>query len=519
MNTRSLLQALNDVSQTSPDRPCIFDSKGCGLSRRQLSVRVKNIVAGLRESGLQPGDHVLFAVRPDREAIILMIAIASAGGVLVPLDPEMGDEIFRQRMSLLGPKWVVAESMLFPLARPGPLRSLVARLGIRIPPFASLKGVKFLRVGRNLPGKAPGRSMAQVEARGARTKSDDEIPLRPDSEAMVVFTSGTTDAPKAVVHSWRSVWAILRIVGSMMQSREGDVVYARELHIVLPALLSGASVVVPLTKRFSARRLMRDLVRHRVTHFFSVTAELQKLTDYLCGAGARLPSSVREVWVGAAPVRRSFLQRLEAVVDSAVNIWCIYGMTEILPVARIELRDKLRSTGGGDPVGTCVDGVTASVADDGELILKGPNLFDGYFGEDNCMQLATGDLARIVDGVIILLGRKKDMIIRGQTNVYPELYESTIERIAGVARCAMIGLYDSELADERIVLAVQLEDGVDVASAERKIRRELQAGNSCIDSSARPDDILFVVLPLSGRSGKVDKQALREIAKRELQCE
>lgn len=519
MKMRTLLQALDDVSQSSPDRLCLFDSKGCGLSRRQLSARVQNIVAGLRASGLQPGDHVLFAVRPDREAIVLMIAIASAGGVLVPLDPDMGDEIFRQRMSLLEPKWVAAESILFPIARPGLLRSLVARLGIRIPPFASLKGVNFLRVGRGLPGSSPGRSMAHVEACGGRTGSDDEVVLRPDSHAMVVFTSGTTDAPKAVVHSWRSVWAILRIVGSMMQSREGDVIYARELHIVLPALLSGASVVVPSTNRYSARRLMRELIRHCVTHFFSVTAELQRLTDYLSDAGTKLPPSVREVWVGAAPVRRSFLKRLEAVVDSAVNIWCIYGMTEILPVARIALRDKLRYRGDGDPVGTCVDGVAANVADDGELILSGPNLFDGYYGEASCMEFATGDLARIEDGVIILLGRKKDMIIRGQTNVYPELYESTIEQIAGVSRCAMIGLYDSELADERIVLAVQLEDGVDMASAERDIRRELQSGDSCIDSSASPDDILFVALPLSGRSGKVDKQALREIAKRELRCE
>lgn len=264
---------------------------------------------------------------------------------------------------------------------------------------------------------------------------------------------------------------------------------------------------------------MRDLVRHRVTHFFSVTAELQKLTDHLYATGTKLPSSVKDVWVGAAPVRRSFLQRLEAVIDCAVNIWCVYGMTEILPVARIALRDKLRYAGDGDPVGACVDGVTASVANGGELILKGPNLFEGYYGEAGRAQIETGDLARIDDDIIILLGRKKDMIIRGQTNVYPELYESTIEGIAGVARCAMIGLYDAGLADERIVLAVQLEDGVASASAERMIRSELRAGKSSIDASAFPDDFLFVELPLSGRSGKVDKQALRDIAQRKLQCE
>src|SRR5204862_6921665 len=126
--------------------------------------------------------------------------------------------------------------------------------------------------------------------------------------------------------------------------------------------------------------------------------------------------------------------------------------------------------GPGDLVGTPFPGVTARTSDDGELHVTGPNLFRGYLGQPPASDHATGDMAVIDGGRVALLGRRKDMIIRREHNIYPELYESALESIPGVRRCAMVGVYDDARADERVVVAVEAEKGLDAADFEQRFR-------------------------------------------------
>lgn len=122
---------------------------------------------------------------------------------------------------------------------------------------------------------------------------------------------------------------------------------------------------------------------------------------------------------------------------------------------------------------------------------------------------ATGDLARLDDGRIVLLGRIKDMIIRGDHNIYPALYEPLAERIDGVRRAALIGDFDTERADERVILVVEPAAGVNAEALHARVHREVRAGPHRFDAAAIPDRIVVRALPESGRSHKVDKQTLR----------
>jgi len=183
-----------------------------------------------------------------------------------------------------------------------------------------------------------------------------------------------------------------------------------------------------------------------------------------------------------------------------------------------EEASKLAYAGDGDLVGTPVSGVAARLSDCGELLLCGPNLCSGYVGRAPLHELPTGDLARFDEGRIILLGRLKDMMIRGPHNIYPELYEPAIERIVGVRRCAMVGVYDENAADERIVLGVEPEPGVDANALRERVRAALRHGPSRIDDAALPDLILVASLPVSGRSSKIDRGQLRELARERLAC-
>jgi acyl-CoA synthetase (AMP-forming)/AMP-acid ligase II len=314
------------------------------------------------------------------------------------------------------------------------------------------------------------------------------------------------------------MWGVFDTVGPLLNAGNDDVVYARELHLILPALFAGASVAIPPRSGFSARRTLEDLNKHRITHFFGVAAEFRQLIDYLHSRNLSLPETLREIWVGAAPVHKAFLEKLKTVLPEHTRAWCVFGMTEILPVSRVSLTDKIAYRGEGDLVGDCFPGVHARLSAEYELMLRGPNLFSGYVGEPPCTELATGDLARLEEGRIVLLGRRKDMIIRRQFNIYPELYESTIDRIDGVERCAMVGYYDATLTDERVVLAVETSAGIDLSAFKNHLKRELTSGPFSIDAHAYPDEILLTTLPLAGRSRKIDKNRLRAHAESKFSC-
>lgn len=518
MSTSSFCKRLDAGAAQWPGRIAIVESDGGAIDFSSLATCVRSIARGLIAFGLQPGDRVLFAVRPCIKFVALALGVQEAGGAVVPLDADTGDDLFHARVRLLAPQWVIAESVLLMATANKHVRSWLRACGVALPPLAHVSGARFIRVGPPYPGAWRASSIEALMRVGAACEEEPCV-ASPSAESFIVFTSGTTGAPKAVVHSRRSMEQVIEAVEAQLGARTTDIVYTKDLHLILPALFAGATSVIPPRAFFKPRRMLADLIRFRVTQLFAVPTECQELLDFAAKQRRPFPDTLRLILLGAAPIYASFLERLRAVLPSATQLWCIYGMTEILPVAFVTLDEKLAYGGEGDLVGPCVPGVAARVNADGELLLRGANLFSRYLGEPSVVEHATGDLARIEAGRIVLLGRRKDMIIRGHKNIYPPLYEPTIERIPGVRRCAMVGVYDSKLADERVVLFVEAisEDAATALHAE--LPRALREGPFCIDVLAMPDEILFTALLQSGRSSKIDKGALREIARAKLGCE
>lgn len=507
-----LLQALETRAAESPDAVALVEPTGRPVTRRALAARVRGVADGLVASGMVPGDHVLFGIRPSVDAITWMLGVVAAGGVLVAADLGVGDSVFAAQVAASRPRWVIAESLLLAASRSAVVRRLARARGLSLLPPGALEATRRVRVGRWLPGVGNAVSERAVVRAGRGTpvhhpEVDDEAP------AIVVFTSGTTAAPKGVVHSRRSIGATLDLIGGQLGFGADDVLYSRDVHLILPALVAGARAVVAPSGRFDAGRMVAALEAQQVTHFFAVTAEARTLAEWLTARGRRLPARVREVMVGAAPVRVDFLRAFQSVLPDGARAWCVYGMTELLPAAWVTLEEKLAFTGDGDLVGTPARGVAVRTTDAGELVVAGDNLFTGYLGHPPVHEHPTGDLARIERGRIVLLGRAKDMIIRGRYNIYPELHEPVIERIPGVRRCAMIGVFDEERADECIVLVVEPDAEVEEDELLRRVQHAVRAGASVIDESAAPDLVRLDALPVIGRSGKVDKQALRARAR------
>jgi len=507
-----ILAALLDACARTPDAPAMT------LGRRtirygELDRRVRSVAAGLQQRGLEPGDRVLFSVRPGLDGVSLALGIIAAGGTVVFADPGAGEAMFRARAGLAAPKWVAAEALLY-AASSGPLRRIARRRGIELPDYGTVvPDARHIVAGQGIAGSwlpgVPRRAIpvsrllpptVAMKALARAARRDERVDLKgdPAAEALIIFTSGTTEHPKAVVHSRNSLGTGLQDFATAVGFVPGERVLTDQLMVGIPALIAGAHWMMPppgLDPGASPEKYLGLLPDADV--LFAVPAALDALLSKMAHG-----VTLRALLIGGAPVLRPLLERAQAQLPGAA-IRAIYGMTEILPVAIADGAEKLAFTDAGDYVGRLMSHVEARI-DDGELVVAGEGLAIGYLGQPPLVELHTGDLARIEGGRVILSGRSKDMFIRGTTNVYPGFYEPIIAGLPGVAEVAMAGIPNA-IGDDEIVLAVVAGADFDEAS----LRKALPG---LIDSAVLPDRIVVLeALPRAGRSSKLDRAALAEL--------
>jgi acyl-CoA synthetase (AMP-forming)/AMP-acid ligase II len=477
------------------------------LSYRDLREKVLRTAASLRTLGMVPGDRVLFSVRPGLDSTCLALGIIAAGGTIVFADPGAGEAMFRARAELADARWVAAESLLY-FASFGPIRGVARRRGIELPPYRTVvPQARHIVSGPWMPGVPLNAvSVAVLSSQGG--EEPDSSLGDPSAEALIIFTSGTTDDPKAVVHSRLSLGTGLADFARHTQLRKGDRVLTDQLMVGIPALIAGAHWMLPRTGTSPGATpgSFFDLLPIADV-MFAVPAALDALLTMLETEPEAAPH-LRTILIGGAPVLRPLLERVRAQLP-ATGIRAIYGMTELLPVAIADGDEKLAFDGPGDYVGELASTVTAKIATDGELVLSGPGLMLGYLGKPPLTSLRSGDLARIEDGRLILNGRSKDMFIRGTTNVYPGLYEPIIASLPGVRDVAMVGVPDS-IGNDRIVLVIVPTEAPHALVREHPTISSVEkALPGLIDAGVLPDVLLAIpTLPQAGRAQKLDRVAL-----------
>ncbi|QUC00193.1 class I adenylate-forming enzyme family protein [Cellulosimicrobium cellulans] len=524
-------------------------------SYADLARRVEATATTLAADGLAPGDRALFSVRPRPEGVVLAFGVVRAGGTVVFVDPGSTPELFAARVGAAGPSLATTESLLYAVSR-GPLRRLARSRGLLLPDYASLP-LRHVHAGPWLPGVPRGSRAAR---RLAASPVDRAAlpPLDPDREALTVFTSGTTAQPKAVVHTAGSLLAGCDLLRDVFALAPGDVVHTDQMLLGVPALLAGATWSVP------ADPPSRDITTFArqldgAAGTYLVPADVTALLDAI-EAGAVPARGPRVALVGGAPVTRALLERATRVLPGTRWV-AVYGMTEILPVAVVEAREKLAHAGDGDLVGAPLPGTVVwldpveeeepSVGRDtvgqpgrddvGELLLSGPSLMAGYLHDldaparglgARAAEHRTGDLARLDDaGRLVLVGRTRDMIIRGTTNIYPGLYEPRVAALDGVGEALLVGVPQVD-GDERVALVVTSasEDSRPDAGTGTDPRPDAGAAvhldphhplvdrvrtalPSVLDHNALPDVVLHADrVPLAGRSRKPDRAALSRAA-------
>lgn len=487
-----MLDRLDHALRHRPERPAVLTATRSGAarvqaSRGELAALADAFAAALHARGLRAGDTVGVAVRPGPKALALLLALWRLGLRGAVLDPGAGPDVLRARLALARPALVVADAAAQAVA--GWARPLARRAGLGLPDLAGLGPVAT--VGRRLPGCAPALGLGAPRTGMPR-------PYEGEGDAVVVFTSGTTSRPRAVVHTRASLTAGMASVASLFDAPDRAPVLGGTFFVLVPALAAGAPVALP------ARRpavLARQLDRLRPRDTYLTPPRLREALR----AGARFHG---RVWTGSAPASAQLLERVRGA--GAEQAWGVYALTELFPAAAVESREKSAFAGAGDLVGAPLPGVVAKPGADGELLLSGAAARDRYLGEEPDAWVRTGDRARL-DGAgrIVLEGRGKDMVLRRAENIYPGLYEPALH-VQGVELAVLVGIPAGD-GDERLVALVEPQAG----AAEGALRAALAEPVRRM-GSARPDALLFARIPLAGRSRKPDRAAAAALAARRL---
>ena len=515
MNANSLGRMVLDATERHSGAAIRFPRDGTWQewSFAELGAGVRELARGLAALGLEPGERVAILGETRPEWTLADAAVLAAGLVVVPVYHTNSPEECRYVVDHSGAKAIILENA----TQLEKIEAVKAELG-------SLEHVVSMEdTGRTT-------TVADLRARAAETP-EEELQRRldavgPDDVATIVYTSGTTGPPKGCELTHRNVLFT------------GDA-YVEQIHLRPPATLfmflplahalarvvQMVSLQTGCTLAFwsgDSRKLVEDVGAARPTHFPSVprvfekiharvlargeegSAVKQRLFAWAIATGRRarpalragkaspvlkaryaladrlVLSKVRELFggrlelalTGAAPIPLEVLEFLDAC---GITVLEGYGMTETCAAATLNTPEDPRFGTVGPPL----PGTDVTIAEDGEILLSGPNVFKGYHRNEEATRdvfdgdaVRTGDLGELEGRFLRITGRKKDLIITSSgKNISPTNIENALRESRWISQAVVHGDNRSYLValltldpDEAPALAAELGIGGDVGA-------------------------------------------------------
>ena len=447
----SVASILAESARRYPDKVAIVmgDTR---LTYAQVWQMARRYAAVLRDQGVGPGSRVGLLLPNIPHFAFAYYGVLALGGVVVPVHALLkADEI----------AYTLEDSQCVALVTAAPLLGEAMK-------GAEIAGVPLLSV---LDSDADMSDVTRLDLLAMAAEPVAALlPRRPEDEAVILYTSGTTGKPKGAVltHS-NMVWNATICARDACDIRHDDVLLA-----VLPlfhsfgqtvnmngGFLVGATLV--LMPRFEGPAALDLMVREGVSFFAGVPTMYMALLAAAAENPARPPW--RQVVSGGAAIPVAVIEKVKDVFG--VDVYEGYGLSETAPVATFNQAVYGRKVGS---IGCALWGVDVAVADaevegridllpdgqPGEIVIRGHNIFDGYLNKPEATEAVvvdgwfrSGDVGyRDEDGFFFIVDRKKDLIIRGGFNVYPREVEEVIMTYPGVAQVAVVGLPDEHYGEE-----------------------------------------------------------------------
>lgn len=508
----SVAQLLEKAYRSSPDKEVIYDGVR-RLSFHHLETESNKIASGLSQIGVKQGDRVAVCLPAWYEFIVLVFAIAKIGAILVPFNTRYHENEAEHILQDSGAKVV-----FFPQEydKVNQLEQLQAIKG-RLKSLQHLIAVRF-----ELEEMMSYQSLRHIGRKGKLPKV--KVKVNEDVFA-IIYTSGTTSKPKGAMLTHNNlVHNAINGLLAIRANREDVFLQATPFfHIMgLGAILrlvacQGKAVIL---ETYKPERVFQLIQQEKITVHPGVPTIFILELNHPAFKSYNL-SSLRLVTMAGAPCPVEIIRRVKTEMGCPVLV--SYGMTETSPIMTftdLEDDDKTQA----ETVGRALTGVELKIVDDrrqevgvgevGELACRSIGLMKGYYNLPELTREAvdenrwfyTGDLATIDgNGYVRIVGRKKDLIIRGGYNIYPSEVEEIFYTHPAVMEVAIVGLPDTVLGEVSCA-AIVLKPERTATVEELKSFMQAQ-----IADYKRPDSIVIMEHLPKTPSGKVKKFLLRDL--------
>ncbi|CAN5659260.1 AMP-binding protein [soil metagenome] len=518
---RTVAQILNEHAEAHPDRVfLVFGDRR--LTYGQVDARSSAIAAALHELGVERGDRIALDLPNWPEFVISLFAAAKLGAVIVPLNP----------------RYTVPELQYM-------LRHSEATVVVCAETF---NGVDYLQLFEGFLTSLPDLQYVvtvgeedlwyddriyqfeDLESSGeGRQVPDVDIDPAADTFA-ILYTSGTMGKPKGVALTHENLLLTAAATADSIALTSDDLVFgiATVFHVfglgpgVLGTLIAGAGLV--LQEQFEPGAALDLIEKHRVTvHYGVPTVYITEMREN--EATRRDLSSLRTGIVAGAPVGDDLMRRIRA--DLCPNLCVAYSLTETsstVAMTRVDDSEQkaIFTVGRPLPGNTLrildLDGTILPEESLGEIAIRGAGVMKGYYrqpGEtshsfDEDGYFLTGDLGMIdEEGYLHIVGRRKELIIRGGFNVYPREVEDRLHAHPGVLDVTVVGL-PHEVLGEQVCACILPVEGAIITGEEIK-----DWCRSTLADYKIPDIVRFFdSFPLTG-SGKVRRVELARMVSAE----
>ncbi len=505
----SLGVAVGRWRQQRPEAIALFDGAR-HRTWRELDDRTNQLANLLaRNYAVGPGDRVALLTENRMEVAEVLVGTHKAGGVYVGLNFRFDPEEVDGALDNAEPRVLL----------------LSGEFAARGAEVAQHRGIPAL----DLDDMGPDGYEALLRQADRVTPARMHR-IRPQDEACIVYTSGTTGRPKGVCFDHAAMLQHATITCLEYEINSGtrylvQIPHNSSVNITMaPCLTVGAALGFADNRSFDPHRFATMVRDRQVTHTFLVPTQLMRILDQLPADDARL-ASLQTLGYGSSPIAPG---RLGSLIERYGPIFIqLYGMAEVASIGTLLRKDDhiralrgspqlLASCGrpslGMDVLVVNANGEEVPVGTRGEVVFSGPHLMRGY-NKDPARtgkaiidgRMHSGDIATADDdGYVYIVDRIKNLIIRGGQNIVPTEIENTLYRHPAVLEAGVVGAPDPEWG-ERVVAVVALKRSAVVT--EKELVTFIQ--NSDLARFKRPEEVRIVDTLPKNPVGKIDKQAVR----------
>lgn len=447
-----------------PEKEAIW-CDGRSLTYKEMAALVSRYSNLLLSLGVSYGDHVAIPMNNSVESAALFFVAADLGICIVPLNPSLPMEAIKAAMTAGDIKHVIARKSFF---------SACEKSG-------GLGNSGFsICLDQEYPGTVPFSEIYNMASMRPTIKHDID-----GSESLILtMTSGSTGTPKPIDISQNNKYdrsmAHIRVY---KLTNEDRILAATPLYhslaerlVIMPLILGATSILLP---RFTPALWLKCVEEQQPSFTIAVSAQLAQMVELLKRPDSPKINSFRSIVSSSALLEASVKYELIELLQCEFHE--MYGASEVSTVTDIcfqEAKDKQNSVGkpfdeaqirilrDGSGIDFAAD---CAVGEVGEIAVKSKLQCKGYYKQESLMRAAmcgeyfrTGDLGYLdEDGYLYFSGRKKELIITGAINVYPQDIDAVVGRIPEIQECAAFS-YPDERLGEVVALAVVPTEGLEM---------------------------------------------------------